>query len=406
MTVPEVTAPARRRPVLFVATIGAMVGASATAVDMPIPAQALIAETLGADHGDGARLISAYMLTYGPANLVWGPLSDRFGRIGPTLVALVMFTAACIAAALATDFQTLVAARMVQGFSGGAAPPIARAIARDQGGGEATARLISTATVILGLAPLLAPLAGSVLLVVADWRAIFCALAGFATLLGLATLAFVPESLPAAARRPLAPVSLALTVGRLLLLVPFMAPVIAAGFIFAGYAALLAVGAAVAGDAYGVGAEAFGLLFMVNAAFFVAGTTLARAITAWIGADGVMLAGAGVAGLSAAGLGWLTVTTPDLVPLWGGVSVYVLAFGMILPAATAKALEPVGDVAGTASALHGFIAIAMGAAGAEIAGQLFAGDHVGLTLVMAASAALTAISIPISVRLSRPHRAG
>ena len=163
----------------FVLTLGAIAAISATAIDICLPAQPEIGRMLGNSPEAGAALVTGYLLGYGPGQLFWGPLSDRFGRMGLLYLAVFGFVATSIACALAPTLDFLVFMRVLQGLTGGGAPVIARAIARDQGGGAETAALLSTMAVIIGGAPLVAPVIGSGMLIFADWRWIFAFLALF-----------------------------------------------------------------------------------------------------------------------------------------------------------------------------------------------------------------------------------
>src|SRR3546814_643552 len=163
----------------FVATLGRLSDVTATAISLCIPAQPTIAAGFGVPASSGGALVTAYLLGYGLGQLFWGLLADRFGRLPPLYVSLVCFVVASIVCATTGSFALLLAARGVQGIAGAAAPVIARAVARDQGGGIRSARLLSTMTVIVGLAPLLAPTIGSGLLTLFAWTAVFWFLAAF-----------------------------------------------------------------------------------------------------------------------------------------------------------------------------------------------------------------------------------
>jgi len=371
-----------------VATLGALTALSATAIDISIPAQPDIAATLGAEPAAGAALVGVYLATYGPGQMLWGPLSDRYGRRLPLYVSLVGFLAASVLCAFAADFELLIWARALQGFLGGAPPVIARAIARDQGGGPRTAGLISTMTIILGLAPLAAPALGSLLVAVLDWRAIFGFLAVLAGLLIAGSLVSLPRDPPPAADRP-GPGAYLRSVLPVLGAADFLFGTLLSSAIFCGYAAFLSSGTLVARDLYGVSAEAFGPLFAIAAAAFMLGSALARLIQRRAGMH--RLLPIGVACALGAGTGLLLTLggeAPGLVGLWALISLYVLAFGLLLPSATALALEPAGRAAGAASSLIGAVQVCLGAVGSWLSAVLSPDPYRGLVLIMAGSAAV------------------
>lgn len=396
----------------FVVTLGALAAVSAMAVDICIPAQPRIADALGAQTGAGAALVGGYLLGYGPGQLVWGPLADRFGRLPPLLVSLAGFIAAGAVCATTGSFEVLIAARAAQGAMGGAAPVIARAIARDQGGGSASAALLSTMMVILGAAPLLAPAVGSGLLTLFSWPALFWSLVVFGIATAIASLVFLPAYLPAIAPRPLSPARVIEDSRGLFREADFRVGLGISSAIFSGYAALLAMGAAVTAEHYGVTAEAFGPVFTIAASAFVLGSVAARQALGRHGVETVLTLGSAIAGVSGLLLLATLAWRPELPVFWGVVSLYVLAFGMILPCATAKALEPAGAMAGTGSSLIGLIQTMAGATGAALAPlSLFADSFHGLVWVMAGGALLCAAIRGLSLgrcntRRPRPPAAG
>lgn len=368
----------------FVLTLGALAAVSATTVDICLPAQPEIAISYGAAPAAGAALVSAYLAGYGPGQLFWGPLADRFGRRLPLFVSLAGFIATSVVCALAASLELLLLARGIQGLFGAASPVIARAIARDQGGGPATAALISTMTVVLGAAPLLAPAVGSGLLVLFEWPAIFWFLALFGAATALSCHLVLAESLPPERRRPLSLAGPLAASRQLFAARDFLLGVGISGTIFGGYAALLSLGAAVALERFAVPAEAFGPLFTLAAVAFVAGSVIARQGVRRLGVQAVLTLGAVIAGLAATGLVAAALNGFGLPAFWGLVGLYVLAFGLLLPAATALALEPAGETAGFGSSLIGALQVLAGAAGAQLAAStLWSSSYAALCWVMA-----------------------
>ncbi len=358
----------------FVVTLGALTAVSATAIDICVPAQARIATSFGLDPSAGAALVGAYFLGFAPGQLVWGPLSDAFGRRIPLMVGMLGFIAAGIAAATLQSFEVILAARAVQGLMGGAAPVIGRAIARDQGGGAASASLLATMTMILGLAPLLAPVLGSGLLTLFDWPAIFW----FLVLFGIATFIsariFVPETLVEKTPQALSPSGMARNALQLFRTRDFLVGTMIGGGIFTGYAGFLAMGAAIAEARYAVAPEAFGPLFAIASAGFVIGSVMSRQLAR----HGKIEFGLTLGTVLAASAGICLIVVADRqvgLPLfWLFIWVYVLAFGLLLPGALAKALEPAGKMAGLASSLAGAVTSLLGTLGATVTASGFAGS--------------------------------
>ena len=370
----------------FVVTLTALTALSAITVDLCLPALPTIATSFGERKEAGGVLVSAYLLGYGPGQLFWGPLADRFGRTRPLLVGLVGFIVCSVACVHATSLESLAVLRALQGACGGSGPVIGRAIARDQGGGQRTARLLATIAMIFGAAPMLAPLFGSGLLLVTDWPGLFWFLAVFGIVLIAATRAFVgpyargPQSPDAARRRYFA------TVMALLQKRDFIVGCATLTSAFFGYATLLSIGAAMTEERYGVAPTSFGPLFAIPASAVVFGPWLGRRILRTRSPAYALRVGAVIcASASIAFLAMAPVAAP-LPALWSAVFVYVFGFGMVIPLANAIALEPAGDAAGLASSWLGAMPTLAASAGAGLAASAaFTSAYQGICLTMGAS---------------------
>ncbi|MBV8166759.1 MAG: MFS transporter, partial [Alphaproteobacteria bacterium] len=168
----------RPRPLLLLA-LGVLTAMAPMATDMYLPGMPSIAADLGGTPSQAQLTLSAFFFGFGGGQLLYGPVADRFGRRPPLLVGLTLFTAASFGCALANDVGTLIVLRFIEALGGSAGPVLARAAVRDLYGGDRAARVLSTLVLIMGAAPLFAPLVGGQLLLIAGWRAIFLALSAF-----------------------------------------------------------------------------------------------------------------------------------------------------------------------------------------------------------------------------------
>jgi DHA1 family bicyclomycin/chloramphenicol resistance-like MFS transporter len=165
-------------------------------IDMYLPAFGQIGQDLHASPGEVQATLVVFFVGLALGQLFWGPLSDRLDRKRPLLAAIALYMLASLGCALASHIEQLISWRALQGLSGCAGIVLARSMVRDWFAPEQVARVFSRLTLVLGLAPILAPLAGGWLVQHADWRWVFGVLVGFGLLCLLGTLT-LPESLPA-----------------------------------------------------------------------------------------------------------------------------------------------------------------------------------------------------------------
>ncbi|MBT5413664.1 MAG: Bcr/CflA family efflux MFS transporter [Rhodospirillaceae bacterium] len=389
--------------IAFVGTLGALSAVTATAIDISIPAHGEVAAEFGLPASAGAALVTAFMLAYGPGQLVWGMLADRFGRRTVMFVSLAGFLVASAVCATTESFAALLIARAVQGMMAGGAPVAARAVARDMGGGLKTANLLAVMTIILGLAPLLAPLVGSGLLVLFDWRSVFWFLLVFGVAAAAATCAFIPETQDPAHRQALSLSRAARNIRFLLGTHDFVFGSALGATSFAGYAAFLAVGAAMAQERFGVSPEGFGPLFAIAAAAFVLGSILVRRMIPRFGLAAALRTGVAIA--VAASVPLLITVHMDLglVAFWAILCLYVSSFGLLMPGSIAQALEPAGAMAGFGASVFGVFTALGGALGAHVSSlPLFETASDGLVWTMG-EAGFACLAIHLLACATRPQ---
>ena len=386
------TRPAPAIRLSFVFSLAAITAITATAIDIALPGHPAIGRSFGHSAEAAGVIVSAYFVGYGPGQLVWGPLSDRFGRMPPLYVGIIGFLLMSILCATATSLEALSLYRMMQGIFGGCGPVIARAITRDQGGGKATAKLMATIMMIFGAAPLLAPLVGSSILLVADWRFIFWFLVAFGlALLLVSYFVLAPAAKAHSANKPArAPLSFSL-IKRLFMGRDFLMCTAAISLIFFGYSSMLGVGAAMTELHYGTSPQVFGILFAIAASAVIIGPAISRRIIGTRSLRAPLRLAASIAGVIGIGFLLASFTLVPLWLLWTLVFFYVLSFGIVMPISNTLALEAAGDAAGTASSLLSALptfAAALGAAASSwvdsAAGPgLFKDGYLALCFMMA-----------------------
>ncbi|PYG76701.1 MULTISPECIES: multidrug effflux MFS transporter [unclassified Pseudomonas] len=381
----------------MVLILGALSAFGPLAIDFYLPAFPAMAQAFATDEKHVQATLAAYFLGLSIGQLAYGPVADRFGRRKPLMFGVTLFTLASLACAYAPNLDTLVVARFVQALGGCAGMVLSRAIVSDKCDPVASAKVFSQLMLVMGLAPILAPMLGGVLVNLAGWQSIFLALSLFSAGCLLAVSLGLPESLPA--HIPRQPLSGALRQYlRLLGDRVFLGHALTGGIAIAGMFAYIAGSPFVFIKLYGVPAEQYGWLFGTNAAGFILvaqvnarllakrgpAFLLARAVWLYLIAGLVLL---GVAALRPAQL-W-----PLLVPLF----ICIASLGCIIPNASACAMSGQGARAGSASALMGCVQFSVAAGAAALVGLLHDGSAVPMALVISFCGAL-AVSVALLTR--------
>lgn len=373
--------------------LGALSAFGPLAVDMYLPSFPSLAAAFATDIEHVQLSLAVYFAGLALGQLFYGPLADRIGRRLPLLAGVALFTLASLGCALAPSLEWLIAARFVQALGGCAGMVVTRAVVRDLCDPIASAKVFSQMMLVMGLAPILAPLMGGLLLKTGGWQWIFLALSLFSALCGLAVALWLPETMPA--EQPRAPLRGAL--GRYRRLFGdgiFLGHALTGGLVMGGMFAYISGSPFLFIELYGVPAEHYGWLFGLNALGFVLVSQLNARLLHWRGPDfwlrrviwiylGAALATLGLALHQPAQL-W-----PLALPLFGGIA----CLGAILPNTTACAMAGQGQNAGVASALLGSLQFCIAAGSSALVGVLHdgsaapMGEAIGLCALAASAVA-------------------
>ncbi|WP_295518676.1 multidrug effflux MFS transporter [uncultured Pseudomonas sp.] len=371
--------------------LGALSAFAPLAIDMYLPSFPSLARSFATDIEHVQLSLAVYFAGLASGQLFYGPLADRFGRRVPLLIGIALFCLASLGCALAPSLPWLIAARFVQALGGCAGMVIARAVVRDLCEPIAAARAFSQIMLVTGIAPILAPFAGSLLLSTFGWQAIFVSLALFAAACGTAVALWLPESLPA--HHPRAPLSGALrNYLRLLGDRTFMGHTLTGGIAMAGMFAYISGSPFVLIELYGVKPEHYGWVFGLNAAgFILLGQLNARLVVRqgpafWLRRAVVAYAAAGLI-LLLVGAFQPKALPVLMLPLFCAIAL----LGGIVPNASACALAGQGANAGSASALMGSLQFILAALASSSVGALHNGTVVPMCAVLALCAVLTAL---------------
>lgn len=388
--------PSRIRLILL---LGVMVALGPLTIDMYLPALPKIAADLEVTSSVAQLTLTGTLAGLALGQLIVGPLSDALGRRRPLIAGIVLHMAASLLCLLATNIALLGVGRGLQGMGAAATMVVAFAIVSDLFADSAAATVISRLMLVLGVAPVLAPSLGAVVLLKASWHWVFAVLMVLAgALLVLAALA-LPETLPASHRRPLKVRSIAGGYVEVLRDVRFVVLMLVAALGMSGLFAYIAGAPFVLQGDYGLDQQAFALVFGAGAIALIGATQFnvvllrrfaPQTIALWA------LAAASVAGLVFVGLSYANVggLLGFVLPVWA----ILAAMGLVIPNAPAVALSRHPDAAGTAAAALGATQFGLGAAIAPLVGVL-GNDEFALALVMTVGTvialfALLAVGVP------------
>ncbi|MBV7495960.1 multidrug effflux MFS transporter [Pseudomonas sp. PDM24] len=379
--------------------LGALSAFGPLAIDFYLPAFPAMAFAFGTDEKHVQLTLAAYFFGLSIGQLAYGPVADRFGRRIPLLTGVGLFTAASLACAYAPTLEWLIGARFVQALGGCAGMVISRAVVSDKCDAVGSAKVFSQLMLVMGLAPILAPMLGGLLVNTTGWQSIFLALTGFSALAGLAVALGLPESLPA--HVPRQPLSGALRqYGRLLADPIFLGHALTGGVAIAGMFAYIAGSPFVFIKLYGVPAEHFGWLFGINAAGFILvaqvnARMLAKRGPAFLLARTVWLYLAGGLALLAVSALHTAQLWPLLIPLF----LCIASLGCIVPNASACAMNGQGARAGSASAMLGCLQFSVAAGAAALVGVLHDGSAMPMAMVISLCGILVVSAATLTRRL-------
>jgi DHA1 family bicyclomycin/chloramphenicol resistance-like MFS transporter len=377
------------------------------AVDMYLPSFPEIGRLLGASPATVQLTLSLYMVSYAVGQIVYGPLSDRWGRIPVLRASLAIYCAASLACALAPTIETLLAARALQALGSSGAIVLARAIVRDLYSGARAGRELSLMGAIMALAPVGAPMIGGVLQSTFGWRSHFVLQIAFGLVAALFVWRKLPETLRAQTPGPFSPGAIWAGYREIMRNRAVLAYIGMLSISFAGVFAWISGSSFVLQEIYGLSALQFGLAFAAGSCGYLAGTALAAHIVTRLGLDRTI--GLGAAGVAAGGLAAAAAVAigTSAVPLGAAFALYATGMGMVQPQTIAGAMMPFPHRAGTASSLVGVSQMVCAAIIGAIVGHLLGASAwpvaVPLALTGVATLALWAVSRGVRARAAAPH---
>jgi MFS transporter, DHA1 family, multidrug resistance protein len=387
--------PTTQRPSTLRLTIilGCLAAFGPLSIDMYLPSLPTLAQEFRTDTAATQLTLSIFFIGLAFGQALYGPIADRFGRKRPLLVGCALYMLASVACVLAPSIEALVVLRLLQALGGCAGMVISRSVVRDLFDEHESARIYSFLMLVMGIAPITAPLLGGQLLALFGWRSIFWLLGGFGLICLLMVAFGLPESLPVD-RRNRAGVRQALGVYvQLLADRRFVGYALAGGFLIAGMFAYISGSPFVVIELYGVSPQQYGWIFGTNALGLIIASQLNRWLLARYRGDAILLATLAVAAaasvvlalVAAFGLGGLAGL---LLPLF----ICIASVGLVGPNTAAAAMAPYGRMAGSASALLGTLQFVVGAVSGIVVGVLYNGTALPMAGTIAACCVVALVS--------------
>ena len=367
--------------------LGLLAAVGPFAIDMYLPALPAIAADLGASTAATQMTLMVFFISFGVAQLIYGPLSDMWGRKPPLYFGLALFGLAGIGCGLAPSIEWLIFFRFIQGVGAAAVAVIPRAVIRDLHTGPEATRLMALVMLVFSVSPILAPLFGSAVIVPFGWRAVFVAVTVVSGIALVMLWALLPETRPASERIAGNLGSVMRAYGRLMVDAKFQGLTFIGGLGMASFFAFLASSSFVYIGHFGLTPTQYSLAFSVNAVGFIGASQFAATLGQRFGMGRMLTAAVTV--YLVMSLILLGVTLAGIDNLWVLMALLFFAFaslGLVIPSTMVLSLEEHGPIAGMASALGGTLQFVAGAVTITIASFFFDGTSLPMVAVIAACA--------------------
>ncbi len=387
-----------RQRLAYILILGALTALGPFTIDTYLPALPTLQADFNVSTAAIQLTLTATTIGFGVGQLLVGPWSDKIGRRLPLMLATVVHILACLAAAFAPNVELLGAARALQGIGAAAGGVVAMAMVRDLFGGRPLVRMLSRLALVNGLAPVLAPVIGSTLLLVMPWRGIFLVLAAYGLFVVICVALWIVETLPKARRHDSGHSTVGQRYRAVLSDRVFVGIALVGAANFTGLFSYLSASSFVFQEIYRFNAQQYGLLFAVNSIGIIIGVQSSARLTKYVGPQWILAVSTIVMFVSS-----LLIVVFDqahvglwgiIVPLW----FFIAACGFGFPCVQVLALNGHGHEAGTAASLLGAANFGIAGIVSPVVGLLGVGSAAPMGTVMAICAAVSICSLWLIVR--------
>lgn len=353
------------------------------AIDMTLPAMPVIATAFGVTDSAVQFSLSAFVAGIAAGQLIYGPMSDRFGRRPIMMIGLGLFLAASLGCALVSSIEALIGFRFLHGLAACSMQVLARAVVRDLYRNEDASRMYAQIMMVHGLSPILAPILGAQLTIAYGWRSVFWFVAAYSAILLVMVWRTLDEPLTERDPRAIRPADLFRNYARVLSNRPFVGYMLCMAACYCGMFAFLTASSATLIRQLGLSVADYGYVLAGTMSVYLVGTWVSarlvrrRSIAGMIVPGTMLMAASGVV-MAALGLARVDLVVAIVVP----IALYMFAFCFIVPPAQAAAMSLFDRNTGAAASMIGFVQLALSAATGALVGYFADGTQVPMVVAI------------------------
>ena len=387
-----------RQRLIYVLVLGALTALGPFTVDLYLPAFPAVEEDLNTSVAAIQLTLTATTIGFALGQLLVGPWSDKIGRRAPLLIATALHIVSSLGIIFAPTVEWVGVLRVLQGIGAAGGGVVAVAMVRDLFGGLPLVRMMSRLALVNGLAPVLAPVIGSQLLLFTDWRGIFAFLTVYGVVVITAAYFFLVETQPKARRGDRGHSTAreryrALFTDRI-----FVGVIIVAGMTFTGLFGYLSSSSFLFQEIYHFNAQQFGFLFGINSIGIIIGVQSSSRLAKFIGPQWILLGAVSLMLIAAGTIVTLEILQVGLlgilIPLW----FFILACGFAFPVQQVLAIDGHGGEAATAASLMGAVNFGLAGLLSPIIGLFGIHDAIPMAVMMICTSTVSLLVIAFIIR--------
>ncbi len=384
----------KKLPIFLIIILGALTAIGALSIDMFLPGLPQIRADFNTTASASQLTLTLFMVGLAFGNLIMGPLSDAYGRKQPLVIVMVIYTIASIGIVFATNITMMISLRLVQGLCAGAAAVISRAIASDMYHGKALTKFLAVLMLVNGVAPVIAPAIGGVVLMFSTWHMVFILMTIFGAFMIFCTTVRVPESLSRQSRQS-ADIRSILAQFKVLLKQPrFVLPMLLQGMTFVILFSYISASPFITQRIYDLSPQAFSIMFAVNGIGLIISSQLSGKLVDYFSPLSIMR---GFTWVQLAGVIMITIVLTLHLPI---VFLFIAFFVLVSPVTGIATLgfsvamdERTGG-GGSASSLLGLVQTLIGGISTPLVGLMGEKSYIPyLMIIMTAAVVLIILHI-------------